>query len=259
MNDRAPRSGGGARRWLILLAAIVAAAATARLGIWQLDRAAQKAALQQAIESRAAMPPLPQSALAATADDAAGQHQRLIRLTGRWLGDATVFLDNRQIDGRPGFFVLTPLQLQPPPANAAPPVWVWVQRGWVARDNNDRTRLPDVPTPEGPVELSGRIATPPARLFEFAAEESGPIRQNLDLDASARSLGGTVLPLTVLQTEASSGIDDGLVRRWPSPALGIDKHHGYAFQWFALSALIICLYVWFQLVRRWRPTKREEA
>jgi surfeit locus 1 family protein len=29
----------------------------------------------------------------------------------------------------------------------------------------------------------------------------------------------------------------------------VGKHHGYAFQWFALSALIAGLYVWFQLLR----------
>jgi surfeit locus 1 family protein len=29
----------------------------------------------------------------------------------------------------------------------------------------------------------------------------------------------------------------------------VQKHYGYAFQWFALSALIIGLYAWFQLPR----------
>ena len=32
-------------------------------------------------------------------------------------------------------------------------------------------------------------------------------------------------------------------------AAGVHKHYGYAFQWFALSALILGLYVWFQLIR----------
>ena len=29
----------------------------------------------------------------------------------------------------------------------------------------------------------------------------------------------------------------------------MQKHYGYAFQWFALAALIAVLYVWFRLVR----------
>ena len=33
------------------------------------------------------------------------------------------------------------------------------------------------------------------------------------------------------------------------PAAGVDKHHGYAFQWFALCALTAGLYVWFQIIQ----------
>ncbi|MFG5409051.1 SURF1 family protein [Piscinibacter sakaiensis] len=144
------------------------------------------------------------------------------------------------LGGRPGFFVLPPLQLEPVPRAAAPGSVIWVQRGWVPRDNDVRTRLPAAP--------------PPARLYQFAADAEGPIRQNLDLDESARSLGRPVLPLTVVQVEAPPG-GDGLRRDWPAPAADVQKHLGYAFQWFALCALVLLLYVWFQLIRprRRRP------
>jgi surfeit locus 1 family protein len=49
--------------------------------------------------------------------------------------------------------------------------------------------------------------------------------------------------------QTSPGNSDGLLRHWPAPDLGLHKHYGYAFQWFALCALILILYVWFQLVR----------
>jgi surfeit locus 1 family protein len=49
-----------------------------------------------------------------------------------------------------------------------------------------------------------------------------------------------------LQSDAPS---DGLLRDWPAADLGLQKHYGYAFQWFALCALILGLYVWFQLVK----------
>jgi len=39
------------------------------------------------------------------------------------------------------------------------------------------------------------------------------------------------------------------LREWPRPAVDVQKHYGYAFQWFALCALMAGLYVWFQLVR----------
>ena len=50
--------------------------------------------------------------------------------------------------------------------------------------------------------------------------------------------------------------DDGLLRQWPRPALDVHKHYGYAFQWFALCALMTGLYVWFQLVLPRRQARR---
>ena len=232
-----------ARRGLILLAALCAALLTARLGVWQLDRAAQKEALRAAILQRSALPPLEAAQLARSAAEAAPQIHRHITVAGRWLHRFTVFLDNRQMAGRPGFFVITPLQL--PTGDC-----VLVQRGWVARDPSDRTHLPTLAAMEGEVRLAARIAPPPSRLFEFGADEAGPIRQNLDPDAYSREIGIAVRPLSLLQLEPEdSASPDGLLRDWPLPAQDIQKHHGYAFQWFAMSLLIAGLYVWFQLIR----------
>ncbi len=228
-----------ARSLVVLAATVAGVALTARLGLWQLDRARQKTELQAAIDARGALPPLDAAALARDTAAAAVQHHRPVRLAGRWDAAHTVFLDNRQMDGRPGFYVVTPLVLEGRDA-------VLVQRGWVPRDPRERTRLPAVSTPAGRVELQGTIAPPPARLFEFEAGGRGPIRQNLDLVAFAAETGLALRPLSVLQQGEA---DDGLARRWPRPAVDVSKHHGYAFQWFALAALLTGLYVWFQLLR----------
>ncbi|WP_275452069.1 SURF1 family cytochrome oxidase biogenesis protein, partial [Methylibium sp. T29] len=39
-----------ARRWIVLLAAVAGVALTARLGAWQLSRAAEKEALQASLD-----------------------------------------------------------------------------------------------------------------------------------------------------------------------------------------------------------------
>lgn len=239
----------GARGIVVLVAAVAAAAVTARLGVWQLSRAAEKEALQASLDSRGAAPPLAAAELARNAADAAAQHHRRISLQGRWVGGRTVYLDNRPMDGRAGFYVLTPLAL--PDGDA-----VLVQRGWVPRDASDRSRVPEVATPAGPVSVEGRIAPPPSRLFELGAEGQGAIRQNLDLDAFGRETGLRLRPLSVQQTDAAGAPADGLLRRWPAPAVDVHKHYGYAFQWFALASLITGLYVWFQLVR---PRLRRRA
>jgi surfeit locus 1 family protein len=230
------------RRLVVLVAALVGVALTARLGVWQLSRAAEKEALQALLQARGAEPPLAQAELARSAEHAAAQHQRRIRLQGRWIGGRTVFLDNRPMDGRAGFYVVTPLALDNGDA-------VLVQRGWVPRDAADRTRVPDVASPEGVVSVEGRIAPPPSRLYELGAEGSGAIRQNLDLDVFARETGLRLRPLSVQQSDTAGAGADGLLRHWPAPALDVHKHYGYAFQWFALATLITGLYVWFQLIR----------
>jgi surfeit locus 1 family protein len=226
----------------VLVAAVAGAALTARLGFWQLDRAAEKTALATSIESRSRLPELPMTALAATPAEAEAQHWRKVRLHGRWLAAHSVFLDNRQMDGRPGFFVVTPLQIGPGDA-------VLVQRGWAPRNQEVRSALPPVATPAGEVEVLGLIAPPPSRLYEFGHEASGPIRQNLDLAAASREFGITLRPLSIWQLEAAAKPGDGLARHWPVAAVDVSTHYGYAFQWFALSALVAGLYVWFQLVR----------
>jgi surfeit locus 1 family protein len=231
------------RRWVVLAAALCCAGIAFRLGVWQLDRAAQKQAMLAALNVRSAMPAIDAPTLARTPEQAAGQHYRRVRLQGRWLPRSTVFLDNRQMSGRPGFFVVTPLQL-PGEEDA-----VLVQRGWVPRDQLERTRLPAVPTAAGMVEVAGIIAPPPSRLFEFSAQASGPIRQNLGVAGFSRETAVPLLPLSVLQSDSPATAGDGLLRQWSPPAIDVHTHYGYAFQWFALGALMTGLYVWFQLVR----------
>ncbi len=236
----------GLKRWVILAAALVGMAVTGSLGVWQWGRAQEKIALHEAIERRGAQPPVAAAELLSAADPAPLLH-RQVALRGRWLAERTVFLDNRQMHGRPGFYVVTPLRLEGRAES------VLVQRGWAPRNFTQRDALPPVETPVGPVEVRGRLAPPPAKLYAFAGEEKGAIRQNLDLAAFRVETGLNLLPLSVQETGAAS---EGLMRDWPQAASGADKNYGYAAQWWAMSALILILYVWFQLVLPHRQARR---
>ncbi len=226
------------RFWIVTLATALTMAATASLGLWQLDRAAQKTALQKQINERGALSAWSNTELLAAADATQGVH-RPARLTGTWMPERTVFLDNRQMNTRVGFFVVTPLQLEDSQQV------VLVQRGWVPRDFTDRSRVPVVPTPAGRVELEGRLAPPPGKLYELGESSTGAIRQNIDLASFARETGLPLLAMSVLQTNP---VADGLLRDWPLVAIDVHKHHGYAFQWFSLCALAGLLYLWFQIL-----------
>ncbi|SFU96928.1 surfeit locus 1 family protein [Polaromonas sp. YR568] len=237
------------RFWILTVAALVVAGTTFSLGQWQLRRAAQKEALQAAVDSKGRLPALDARSLL-TAPNITDDIHRPATLKGSWRADHTVYLDNRPMSGKTGFVVVTPLVLE------GSAQVILVQRGWVPRNFADRTRLPDVATPAGAVTVEGRIAPPPSRLYEFTGAESGRIRQNLDLPAFRTETGLPLLEVSLLQTGAAS---EGLLREWAAPNLGVDKHYGYAFQWFGLCGLMIILYGWFQLVLPLRSHLRNSS
>jgi surfeit locus 1 family protein len=225
---------------------------TVRLGIWQLSRAAEKEQRQAAIVAQMELPVLNTSDLLAAPSNFSLMHQR-VTLQGQWLPQHTVYLDNRPMNGRAGFWVITPLQLNDDRR-------VLVQRGWVPRHQLDRTLLPEVQTPTGVVQLQGRIAPPPSALLTLNADPSldnsdsktARIRQNLDIDAYALQVGGA-FAATVLQTDSAS---DGMLRDWAVISAGVEKNLAYAFQWFALAALQLMLYIWFQFIQPYLHARR---
>lgn len=227
------------RFWLLTCVAVVSMAVTASLGFWQLDRAQQKRDLEDRIATLGDMPALTGPELLDGSDPAAFLHRR-VQFRGQWLPGTELFLDNRPMEGRTGFILLT--AMRPEGHGQA----VLVQRGWVPRDFLARDRLPPVVTPGGTVEIQGRLAPPPSQLFELGPGGDGPIRQNVDLSALAQEwkvplLGG----VSVLQTDADAA---GLVRQWPRFVGGQHKHLAYATQWFAMCALVAGLYLWFQFL-----------
>jgi len=254
------------RQVVLVLATAVGVLTTAALGQWQLSRAAQKEALFAQLQSQAAQPTLTGADLLQTDSQLQPLIGRRVQLSGRWLAEHTVFLDNRPMQGRTGFYVLTPLQI------SGSELVVVVQRGWVPRNFEQRSQLPDISTPEGVVSVEGRLVGPPSRLYDLGGAETGSIRQNLDLKSFGVELQSQIelqpqtllfSPLIRLMTQISvqqtaemkvadlghKVQEDGLQRNWPVINSGVDKHYGYAFQWFALSLLMVGLFLWFQFFK----------
>jgi surfeit locus 1 family protein len=254
----APRAGRRLRWWVVTLSALVAMGVTASLGRWQLSRAAEKQAQQAVLDARADEPeldhddllklqyPLPEALM----------HRR-VYLQGFWRPQYTVWLENRSHHGQAGYWVLTPLQLD---ADTA----VLVQRGWAPRVSQDRSVLPPVQTTLEVVEVEGVLAAGPARLLSLGDEPtdsaatpgmppgSSRIRQNLTLEQFRQDSGIPALAFLVQTDEA----DEGLRRDWPAVASTADKNLGYAFQWFALCALLFVLTLWFQFIQPARHAQR---
>lgn len=228
---------------LALLLLALTALICVSLGRWQLDRAAQRIAIAQAIQQGRQAPPL---ALTAAADASALQEWRPASATGTWLPDYTVLLDNRNLDGRPGVWVATPMRLQHSPDTA-----LLVLRGWLPRQIG-ATPPATPPKPAAGIHtLTGQLRTHVPRLFELW-QRSGrntsalpatwpaatpPVVQNLDLDDYAHATGLKLLPVVLEQTQAVPSDPDSLVRTWETPSLDADKNKGYALQWFGFATI----------------------
>lgn len=240
---------------LVLLAA--AALGLAALGRWQLHRADERRAMLAAIEAGRARPAL---ALAADTPPAELAPWRPARAQGEWLAGLSVLLENRNHDGRPGYWLATPLRLQTQPARA-----VLVLRGWLPRD--PAGGMPAVPAPPGGVrQVSGELAERVPRLFElgpaptlpgrYGEGSAIPVVQNLDLADYARATGLSLLPAVLMQAAAGTGEpDDGLTRDWPQPSVDFHQNLGYAVQWFAFAAIAAA--AWLAVAARaWRRSRQ---
>ncbi|MDB5746125.1 MAG: cytochrome oxidase biosynthesis protein [Massilia sp.] len=238
-------------RTIPFVATVLLVALGIALGNWQMRRAGEKLALAARMAERSAAAPVTlgggsvhgqervdSGALRGPLHPGNFEYRRL-QVTGEWVAGWPLFLDNRPQDGRAGFYLAMPFKI------AGSDAHVLVLRGWLPRDPREYTRLPNVATPRGTVTIEG-IATASAgnvmQLGTPGALKPGAIVQNLTVDEAARATGLRLQPFFVQQTGPGTP-GDSLVRDWPAPASGVDKHHGYAFQWYALAAMAVLFFV----------------
>ncbi len=216
--------------WVPSLAAAAFIALTVALGHWQTRRADEKLELGRRIEeaARDTVLHVPSARV-----DAAGFERRRVAARGTFLARDTFFLDNKVMHGVAGYHVITPLK----PESGG--TYVLVNRGWIAV--GDRSRLPGVPAPEGLETIEGVAVVPGKRFLELAPDaDSGSLRQNLVLSREEQRLGLSLQPFVIEQT---SDAPDGLSREWGRPDAGVERHRGYALQWYSFAALAAVLYV----------------
>jgi surfeit locus 1 family protein len=221
-------------RWIPFIAAMTVAATGISLGQWQMRRADEKKAIEAKLSAREYAPPVALNAAIAANDDL--EYRRIV-VKGEFIRDWPVYLDNRPLNGAAGFYVVMPFKI------AGSDMHLPVMRGWARRDAVDRARLPALTTPDGIIELQGIVVKHPGRLLQLG--RAAPLRpqaivQNLDLAEFAQASRLTMQPFLL---EQQTDTHDGLVHDWPRPSAGIDKHLGYAFQWYALAATAFIFFI----------------
>lgn len=229
------------RRKLILAfaAAAIGFAAAVSLGNWQTRRGDAKLALQAQSDAAERAAALEIGASRASIEEAAANLPRRVRVSGVFDPAGTVYLDNRMLGSVAGYYVITPLVIRDDlPA-------VLIDRGFKARSAGERAEGAAAP-PAGRVSVEGMAVVRPSTLFELGSAPKLQVPgfwQNLDYDAYERAAKRSVARFVVRPSDAvrSADVADNLRREWPQVASGVDKHRGYALQWYALAGLIAVL------------------
>jgi len=203
------------------------------LGNWQTGRAQEKLGMAAKLAERSAAP-----AVVLGGGPIGDIEYRRVRVTGEWVRDWPLFLDNRPLNGKAGFIVAMPFRI------AGAQEHVLVLRGWLPRNAREYGKLGTFATPGGTVTIEG-VATLSAghvmQLGSAAPLKPGAPLQNLTIGEVSRASGLALLPFFVQQDGAGQG--DGLLHEWPAPNVGVDKHRGYAFQWYALALMAALFFV----------------
>ena len=244
-----------AKRIVATVSALLVIAIGCGAGVWQLNRAETKIALAANLLARQQMPILSANAGPLSLEDAS---ERRMIARGQFIPQAAVWLDNRPRPIPPagstvsqsGFYLMMPFRLE------GRDEILWVNRGWVPRNNENRETLPLVKTPVNVVNIEGIVFAHPGKVFALgedkAAMDAGKprIEQNFNLRAEAQLHNWSQSPFIL--REVDTGIDDGLLREWAPLTTGVDRHYAYAFQWFALAFSGLLFWLISGLRQYWR-------
>jgi surfeit locus 1 family protein len=208
------------------------------LGFWQISRSTQKTQLleQQQAAAQADAVDLNRQA---PEDSEAVRYQKV---SGFGLYDANhqFLVDNQVLNGKPGYFVLTPFLLD------GGKQAVLVNRGWVAL-GKDRSVIPDIGIKLPVQHIVGRINHFPAvgiRLkgAEIPTDNWPATVQVVDSQVLSAKIG---YELYDFQIELDAEQPEGYQRQWKiTTIISPEKHIAYAVQWFGLALTLTVLFFW---------------
>lgn len=225
------------------LAVLTVVAVCVSLGIWQLQRAAEKSALAELLGERLGQPPLAITDFDASRIDAL-RYAR-VEVRGRYEFDHQFHIPHRLHRRTQGTHIITPFRI------ADGGRTLLVNRGWVPAEQ--ATTAPPPPAATATLTVTGRLvapAAPPLRLGPANSDDKpwGQPWLFADPQLFAERSGETTLPMILL---LDPGVPNGFARDWTLPRPEPGMHYGYAIQWFAFA--LIAVIVWVALSRKKEP------
>ncbi|MBS0424923.1 MAG: SURF1 family protein [Proteobacteria bacterium] len=225
------------RLWTIIIT-IISVIIFIELGKWQLSRAEEKKGQYEQLEQYAKQPAVK---LPGNLVELKDFQYREVEVSGEYLPEYTIYLDNKIYKGRAGYHVITPLKI----SNTE--LHVVINRGWIAT-GSDRSALPPVADVKGELKVTGIAASPEVKTLDLSDKAvEGQVWDNFNLQRYQEVTGLVMQPLMILQKSEEK---DGLIRDWSKHDSGASKNIGYAVQWFSLAITAIIIFIVLNVKRR---------
>jgi surfeit locus 1 family protein len=218
------------RRALIPVVAIAAAALFVRLGVWQLDRLAERRAANALVQARRAMAVIQLSSLGVEEREIAIEPHRKAMVSGRFDFSREIVLVGRSDRGVPGVHVVTPLVFGGDRA-------VLVERGWVPSPDARSVPLARLRESDS-TRVEGVLLPPPARPSGTRAREFPLELQTAAPDSLQAHYPYRLFPLVLRRAVRPSSMPAAM-RMIPLAPLDEGPHLSYAIQWFAFAVIAL--------------------
>ena len=234
------------------LITLIIAITCINLGSWQLNKAQFKLALQAQYNKYENDPAV---SLPTNFSNLDGMQYKKVQVIGKYLPEYQILLDN-QFDGEhPGFYVLTPLEI-----NGSENI-ILVNRGWIEASEN-HNQIPEVSTPLSQQSVEGFVWVPSQKFYTLEkktnTKEWNKVWQNMDLNLYTQLVPKKILPVLLKMSPDNEG---GFARHWVRPDDRIQTHLSYGYQWygFAIASFLIYLYLSFKKINKTKVSFKRKA
>ncbi len=219
------------------------------LGTWQYGRYQEKLGVEAAVSTRADLPP--KTARSIDALDLTQDSHRVITFAGTLRRGEGVLFKHRTLEGRPGYWLAAPLELEDGARVIANLGWLPVRDG-VALAEAERERPPEVGEFTGLLHVLDRNiedARMRARVGRGEVDPSDDLLEWNSYDVEALSALYGMLddfpPMVLVLTEKHSGDPFPMASTSyvTKPYMTSDRHLGYSAFWYTTGAALLLLYM----------------
>ena len=199
------------------------------LGIWQIERAANKEGLLQDFNSEQESPP--------TRLTSQSPNWSRVFVDGVFDSSRQILIDNQIHNGKVGYKIFTPFRFDDNKI-------VLVDRGWIGQGQS-RSDLPQLNILEKKSRIIATVTSPEQGVLagsELLTNEWPRVSQTKAVEVIASAFNEPILDIVLVLDPGSSQITE-FIQINPFAITPV-KHYGYAMQWFTMSIVLLGMFLY---------------